>query len=182
VVGEDLGTVEDEARAALMEHAILSYRLLWFEEGRTADFPTRALASITTHDLPTVAGVWTGADLGERRAIGRDDDGSDVAHYRQKLMGATGLAPSAPLHAVILDAHRALAQTPSLVVLATLDDAIGAPLRPNIPGTVDERPNWRLPLPATIEELERHPLAAAVAATLDAGVRGEAAPGPGDGG
>src|SRR4051794_3914745 len=179
VVGEDLGTIEDEAREALMEHAVLSYRLLWFEEGRTADFPTRALASITTHDLPTVAGVWTGADLGERRAIGRDDDGSDVAHYRQKLVDATGRPTSAPLHDVILEAHRALADTPSLLVLATLDDAIGAPLRPNIPGTVDERPNWRLPLPATIEELESHPLAAAVAAILDAGVRG--GPGGGDG-
>src|SRR5581483_12268989 len=63
VVGEDLGTVEEGVRERLAALAILSYRLLWFEADPPAAFPRQALAAITTHDLPTIAGLWSGADL-----------------------------------------------------------------------------------------------------------------------
>ena len=68
VVGEDLGTVEDAVRAELAERRVLSYRLLWFEREPPEAWPAQALAAVTTHDLPTVAGLWTGADVTAQRA------------------------------------------------------------------------------------------------------------------
>ena len=60
VVGEDLGTVEDHVREALRDSGVLSYKLFWFEPRRPSEWPDQALGAVTTHDLPTVAGVWTG--------------------------------------------------------------------------------------------------------------------------
>src|SRR5579864_223343 len=71
VVGEDLGTVESGVRSELRRRALLSYRLAWFESRSPERFPRQALAALTTHDLPTAAGVWTGADLAELEATGR---------------------------------------------------------------------------------------------------------------
>src|SRR2546427_633375 len=62
VVGEDLGTVEDWVREELAERRVLSTRLLWFEERPPRDYPRESLAALTTHDLPTLAGVWEGSD------------------------------------------------------------------------------------------------------------------------
>ena len=60
IVGEDLGTVEDHVRSALADRGVLSYRLLWFEPRPPESFPRQSLAVCTTHDLPTVAGLWSG--------------------------------------------------------------------------------------------------------------------------
>ena len=68
IVGEDLGTVDEAARARLMSCGILSYRLLWFEKERPAKFPGPALAAVTTHDLPTIAGLWNGSTSARRSA------------------------------------------------------------------------------------------------------------------
>ena len=67
-------------------------------------------------------------------------------------------------------AHELLAQAPSLLLSATLDDAVGERRRPNMPGTTD-RPNWSLPLPVPVEDLPAHPLLKTVAQTLADGVR-----------
>jgi len=171
VVGEDLGTVEDEVRDELADRGVLSYRLLWFEEGPPPTYPEQALASVTTHDLPTIAGVWTGADLADRRRLGRAGDGSDEALFRARIRQATGVAEDASVEEVVVETHRALAEAPSLVVTATLDDAVATFDRPNLPGTIDEWPNWRLPLPRTLEQLVADELPRKVASALDAGVR-----------
>jgi 4-alpha-glucanotransferase len=171
VVGEDLGTVEDEVREELGERGVLSYRLLWFEDGPPPTYPAQALAGVTTHDLPTIAGVWTGADLERRRRLGRDGDLSDEALLRARLQQATGLPDDAPLDQVVVETHRALAEAPCLIVTGTLDDAVAAIDRPNLPGTVDEWPNWRLPLPRTLEQIVTDRLPRDVASALDAGVR-----------
>ena len=60
VIGEDLGTVEPGVREKLADHNVLSYRLLWFEDTLPSQYPEKTLAAVTTHDLPTLAGVWTG--------------------------------------------------------------------------------------------------------------------------
>jgi len=172
VVGEDLGTVEDEVRDELTERGILSYRLVWFEEGPPPTFPRQALAGVTTHDLPTMAGVWSGADLADRQRLGRGGDGSDDEWFRSRIHLATGLDDDASTEEVVVATHQALAGAPSLIVVATLDDAVAMVDRPNLPGTIDEWPNWRIPLHRTLEEIESDPLVLAVAQALDAGVRG----------
>src|SRR5690606_15954827 len=75
VIGEDLGTVPDEVRAALAERGVLSYRLLYFERSqggefkRPAEYPQQAIVAVTTHDLPTLAGWWEGRDLALRTQL-----------------------------------------------------------------------------------------------------------------
>lgn len=172
VVGEDLGTVQDEVREELGARNVLSYKLLWFEEGPPGALPERALAAVTTHDLATVAGVWTGADQAARVELGFSAP-DDPNPFKPRAEELTGLAPDASVDEVVVQVHQALVDAPSLVLLATLEDAVASPDRPNFPGTIDEWPDWRIPLPVAMEELTLHPLALAVARTLDQGVRGE---------
>jgi 4-alpha-glucanotransferase len=146
VVGEDLGTVEDDVRAELHERGVLSYRLEWFESGPPASYPEQALAAITTHDLPTIAGVWSGAD-------------QQADELRDRV------AQGATVEDAIVSTYRALADAPSRVLLATLEDAFAVTERPNQPGTVQPT-NWSTALPEPIETLERSPTAAAIAEAL----------------
>ncbi|SOE03359.1 4-alpha-glucanotransferase [Blastococcus haudaquaticus] len=169
VVGEDLGTVEDGVREAMAEHGVLSYRLLWFEDDDPSEWPAAAMAAVTTHDLPTVAGLWTGEDLEEQR---EHDTGTDeeLERGRTSLLGhLPGLAQGASVEEAVTRAHELLAQAPSTLLSATLDDALGELRRPNMPGTTD-RPNWSLPLPVLVEDLPSHPLLQQVAKTLADGV------------
>jgi 4-alpha-glucanotransferase len=169
VVGEDLGTVEDGVREAMAEHGILSYRLLWFEDDDPTDWPAEAMAAVTTHDLPTVAGLWTGSDVDEQRAHGTGSD-EELERGRTSLLGRLPELPEgASAEEAVEQAHRRLAEAPSRLLSATLDDAVAERRRPNMPGTTD-RPNWSLPLPVPVEELPGHPLVHAVARTLAKGV------------
>jgi len=167
VVGEDLGTVEEGVRERLAALAILSYRLLWFEADPPAAFPRQALAAITTHDLPTIAGLWSGADLRHLRAIGLEPNEEGLRAMRQRLATLAGLADDAPIAEVIARSHRLLAQAPSMLVSATLEDALAVEERPNMPGTSREWPNWSLALPRPLEQIEADPLVHAVAAALE---------------
>ncbi|MCA9669828.1 MAG: 4-alpha-glucanotransferase [Myxococcales bacterium] len=92
VVGEDLGTVEEGVREALGAHNILSYRLLYFEDTPTPEWPRLAMAAVTTHDLPTVAGLWTGSDVAEQRALGVTVGEEGTAEIRRRLRGLRGRA------------------------------------------------------------------------------------------
>ncbi|MGY1749424.1 4-alpha-glucanotransferase [Modestobacter sp. SYSU DS0511] len=170
VVGEDLGTVEEGVREAMAEHGILSYRLLWFEEDEPAQWPAEAMAAISTHDLPTVAGLWTGSDLAEQREHGVGTD-EELERGRASLLARLTSVPAdaTPVEAVEA-AHRRLATAPSTLLSATLDDALAVERRPNMPGTTD-RPNWCLPLPVPTEELAGHPGVQAVAGILAEGLR-----------
>ena len=166
VVGEDLGTVEDFVREELAARDVLSYRLVWFERTPPRQFPSCALAAVTTHDLPTVAGLWSGADLAELDRLGLEPDPEAAARLRRRLQEWTGVADDAPVEEVVVAVHRLLAESPSAVVAATLDDALCVEERPNVPGTTDERPNWSLALPKALEDIEVDPAVAAVAAAL----------------
>ena len=154
IVGEDLGTVEDEVREQLSQRGVLSYRLVWFEEEPPSEFPEQALAAVTTHDLPTIAGVWTH----------RDEEAGHGLHER--LSELTGLGDDAPLEEVVTATHAALAHAPSMILMATLDDALRVCERPNLPGTTTERPNWSLALTSPLEELVQDPVTVNVADAL----------------
>jgi 4-alpha-glucanotransferase len=171
VVGEDLGTVEDGVREAMAEHGILSYRLLWFEDDDPAEWPAASMAAITTHDLPTVAGLWTGTDVEEQREHGTGTE-EELERGRTSLLGHLPKLPDgAPVDVAVEQAHRRLAEAPSKLLSATLDDGIAERRRPNMPGTTD-RPNWSLPLAVPVDELSSHPLVQTVARTLANGIAG----------
>ena len=169
VVGEDLGTVEEGVREAMAEHGVLSYRLLWFEDDEPAAWPTEAMAAITTHDLPTVAGLWTGADMAEQREHGTGTD-EELERGRTSLLEHLSDVPEGASPAEAVEAaHARLATAPSVLLSATLDDALAVERRPNMPGA-DDRPNWRLPLPVPVEALAGHAGVQTVARVLAEGV------------
>ena len=173
VVGEDLGTVESGVRPELRRRGLLSYRLAWFESKPPERYPTQALAALTTHDLPTTSGVWTGADLAEMESTGRPVNRTAELGVRRRLQRLTGAADGDPASLVVERAYAALARAPSRLVVATLDDACLASRRPNLPGDL-ERPNWSIPLPRTLEQLRRDPLPRRIAGALNA--RGSSRP------
>jgi (1->4)-alpha-D-glucan 1-alpha-D-glucosylmutase len=181
VIGEDLGTVPDAVRDALRRAGVLSYRLLYFERkpggefNAPAEYPTQALVAASTHDLPTLAGFWTGRDL-ELRARLKLFPSEEVRQQqllarvqdRARLLAALGregllpddgrLDPAATREFSVQlgrALHLYLARTPSKVLLVQLEDVLGALDQINVPGTTDQYPNWRGRL-AT--ELERWPL------------------------
>ena len=158
IVGEDLGTVEPAVRHDLYEAGVLSYRLVWFEDEPPEQYPHQALAAVTTHDLPTVAGVWSGSDDEDQRAAGVEPDPLASDDMRFRLRDVSGLGPHAAVNDVIVSAHRRLARSPSMLVAATLEDALAVEARTNLPGTTSERPNWSHALPLPLEKALRHPL------------------------
>ncbi len=166
VVGEDLGTVPPEVREQLARHRVLSYRLLWFEDGHPADYPRQAMAAMSTHDLPTVAGLWTRADLEARRHMGVPTDEAGWDAIRARLAHVTDLSDDDNTELVIKRAYESFAQAPSAVVAASLNDALAVEERPNMPGTIREWPNWSIALPKPIESLDSAALPQSIAATL----------------
>jgi 4-alpha-glucanotransferase len=143
VIGEDLGTVEEGVREQLYERNILSCKLLWFEPAKPEHWPERALASVTTHDLPMIAGVWNRLD--------------HAPEQRDRLRDWGGIADDAPVEVAIQAARDLLKRSPCLLTLMQLEDAFASGQRPNVPGTTD-RPNWCLPLPGTIEGIDFRPI------------------------
>jgi 4-alpha-glucanotransferase len=163
IVGEDLGTVEDEVRELLAVRSVMSCRVVWFEPEPPKAFPHDALASVSTHDLPTVAGVWTGADVEDQRRAGLEPNEQGNEAHRRRLRDLTGLPGDAPVESVVIETYRKLAAAPSRMRTASIDDALGVEERPNIPGTTVERPNWSLALPLALEEIVVDPQVRAVA-------------------
>jgi 4-alpha-glucanotransferase len=156
VVGEDLGTVEPEVRESLDRNGVLGSAVLWFEsrDGRflpPADWRRDALASVTTHDLPTAAGWLTGAGVELRALLGQltrpvEGERAAAATERQLLLAMLREQGLLDEDDLVLSLHRALVASPCRVVLASLADALGDLRQPNLPGTIAEYPNWRLPL------------------------------------
>ena len=168
VVGEDLGTVETGVREKLADHQVLSYRLLWFEDEPPVTYPRLSMAAVTTHDLPTVAGLWSGQDLAEQHELGLAPNDEALLAIREKLASMADLSETDRMDTVIESAYRLLAQAPSYVATAALDDALAVSERPNIPNTTDDRrPNWSLGLPGGLEALEASPLAERIAAIMN---------------
>jgi 4-alpha-glucanotransferase len=170
VIGEDLGTVPPGVRRELRRRSLLSTRLVLFERVPPERYPRQSFAGITTHDLPTIAGALTGADLGDQAVAGIEPDAADLALLRGRLLRAARLGPSAPVDDVVVAVHRRLAGSPTALVAATLEDALHVDARPNLPGTVaEQRPNWSIALPKPIEDLADDPSVMELARALHRG-------------
>ncbi|MEN6532874.1 MAG: 4-alpha-glucanotransferase [Bryobacteraceae bacterium] len=185
IVGEDLGTVGPQVREELARFGILSYRLLYFEKNkrgelrRPDEYPEQALVSITTHDLPTLAGFWLNRDIEARRRAGLLGDESvyeaqlaDRAKEKQLLLNALvdlHLLPDwfprnisdvpelgGELHNAVVGF---LAETPSKLMLLTLEDLTKEVDQQNLPGSTWQYPNWRRKALFTVAELRESPQA-----------------------
>jgi 4-alpha-glucanotransferase len=167
IVGEDLGTVEEHVRDAFASRHIMSYRLVWFEKTPCTRYPEDALAAVTTHDLPTVAGLWTESDIEVQKALGLSPNATGTREIKTRVRRMTRAAEDTPLPELVGRLHESLAKAPSRILTATLDDAMVVEERPNMPATNDEWPNWRLALPRPIETLFADPLARRIARALD---------------
>jgi 4-alpha-glucanotransferase len=170
IIGEDLGVVPEGFRDALHEADLLGYRIFYFERNRKGfvpprEWPRAALACIGSHDTTTLAGWWTGSDIDLRERIGLfDGETARKERERRKIEKREAIAA---LHRIGLTnvgdefdeaaaagIHRLVASAPSCLFAAQMEDLLGLTEQPNIPGTVDEHPNWRRKLPVPIEELE----------------------------
>jgi 4-alpha-glucanotransferase len=192
VIGEDLGTVPPGLRERLAAHGLYGIRVLWFErKGSTFLAPARydphGVATTTTHDLPTVAGWWSGADIDWRNRIGQTlprADGRDPVALEQTQRAAdraalwlalqeTGFAPRdaavpPPDEPPVDAALGYVASSASPLVTCPLEDLLGLADQPNLPGSIDEHPNWRRRLPLPVDALFADP---AFAARVEAVVR-----------
>jgi 4-alpha-glucanotransferase len=186
IVGEDLGTVEDEVRETLAHFAILSYRLFYFERQgdgsykAPGQYPAHALVSSTTHDLPTIAGFWVNEDIEARHRAGVLDEAgyhaqlADRAREKQKMLDvlvSANLVPdyvsrdAAQLPELTGEIHNAiigfLASTPSMLMVLNQEDLSKETEQQNLPGTTWEHPNWSRKMKFTIEQLHSDPTATA---------------------
>jgi glycogen operon protein len=174
VVGEDLGTVPEGLRDRLTDADILSYRVLWFERDDAgfidpARYPAKAAACVTTHDLPTIAGWWSDADIAELRALGligaseeaaaleaRARDQALLASAIQRAGGS--LDPGRPHDASVTAAiHGFASATPSALFLIRAEDLALETAATNLPGTDRERANWRRKLGIAASDLWTSP-------------------------
>jgi 4-alpha-glucanotransferase len=162
---------------------MLGSTVLWFtrdEDGFVPPkrWPRNTLASISTHDLPTVRGFLTGEHVRVRAELGQlsgpvSEEWARAEEDRRLLLDmlrAAGLLGAGESFDEVMTAmHAALAASPSSLIAASLYDVLGEIRQPNLPGTVDEYPNWRQPLPATLEEIVRDPAVRRTADMLAAG-------------
>jgi 4-alpha-glucanotransferase len=177
IVGEDLGTVEPEIREILSRFGILSYRLFYFEKNgdrfrKYEEYPPQALVSSTTHDLPTLAGFWIGADIEARRSTGILDAAAAATQQesrmreKQKMLDLLFEQDLIPAHLprsasaypeLTGELHNAivgfLARTPSQLLAINQEDLTKETAQQNLPGTTWQYPNWGRKMRYSLEQL-----------------------------
>jgi 4-alpha-glucanotransferase len=183
IIGEDLGTVPDRVREILSQFGIFSYRLFYFEREMQGNFkepesyPSYALAAVSTHDLPTLAGFWTAQDIALRHRLGMfptedqfhtalETRKNDKQQIIQRLV-TSGFLTEELTHAAEIDTelppqiHHAiigfLFSTPAKLVLLSQEDLFKDARQQNLPGTVAENPNWSTKMSYSLEELWHDP-------------------------
>ena len=182
VIAEDLGTVPEGFRQRIAQANMLSYRILLFERAgetqsflRPSNYPKLSIAVAGNHDLSTLRAWWEGTDLDLKARIGLIQNDEELERERRQrehdrrqllealraegLVSSDGQIASADLVAVV---HSYLCKTGSLLAVAQLDDIAGESEPVNIPGTVDQYPNWRRRLSISLEDLAAHGRFAAI--------------------
>lgn len=178
VIGEDLGTTPEGFGRVMASAGLLSYRVLFFERWenglfqRPEHYPEQSMVTVSTHDLPTLAGWWTGNDLHWRekldlyptKEMGQSDRNNRITD-RQQLIAAMvdmqvldeaktpSVAPAKMNRELATAVQEFLAKAPSRIQLIPLEDALGMKQQVNIPGTIDEHPNWLQRLPFNTEQI-----------------------------
>jgi 4-alpha-glucanotransferase len=183
ILGEDLGTLPHGFGEQLNHAGIAGLRVMWFERDGPhfrppAHWTPSAVAMTTTHDLPTVTGWWEGRDIAWRERLHfQGESPAERQENREALWTAfqESGATAAPLPraedgaaaSYVAAAH--LGRAACTLALLPVEDALSLPEQPNLPGTVDEHPNWRRRLPGDAETLfGREDFAARMAVLADA--------------
>lgn len=186
VVGEDLGLVPEGFRERIARAGLYGYTVLQFErdaQGRfrkPCELRPHTLACFGTHDTPTLRGFWEGHDiewwhhLSWIDAAGKERAQTRRADEKKDLMGLPGDAPApdADFAAVRHRIHEGLAQAPTALSAVQLDDLLALKPAQNLPGTVDEHPNWRRAYPAQVGDLAALPALRETATLMRAAGRG----------
>jgi 4-alpha-glucanotransferase len=159
VIGEDLGTVPEGFRSQMADWGIWSYLVMMFEREDNGPFRVidhylaNALVTFNTHDLSTYIGWRSFSDLKLKRSLGIDPGESDDARWHALGMLDDVLRRHGIDNHDIYSVANFLARTRSRLLAVSLEDLLGLVEQPNIPGTIDEHPNWRRRLPVPIEEM-----------------------------
>jgi 4-alpha-glucanotransferase len=159
VIGEDLGTVPEGFRADLADWGIWSYLVMMFERDHHGSFQgadhyaADALVTFNTHDLPTFAGWRTCSDLVLKRSLGIDPGETNESREHAIAMLSDTLRRYAIETDNLYAVAHFLARTRSRLLSLSLEDLLNVADQPNIPGTVDEHPNWRQRLPVPIDRI-----------------------------
>jgi 4-alpha-glucanotransferase len=182
VIGEDLGTVPEGFSEAAQKANLFSYRVVFFEKDQDGIFyapdqyPQLALATISTHDLATLAGWWQGKDIQLRADTGRQSEedtrkaleernqdrlallravhqaGLLGEQYTAVLSGQQDL-PKQLDQELFQSIHRFGARSSSMLFAVQLDDLLMSEKQANLPGTTTEYPNWHIRIDCLVEEL-----------------------------
>ena len=173
MIGENLGTVPPGFDQQLAQANLLGISVLWFQREQlrflpAQSWPDAAMATTSTHDLPTVAGWWSGNDIGWRAQLGLLEPGhtqADADELREQERAelwlalnesacASGEIPAATSTEAPIEAVLAfVGSTPAPLVLIPMEDLLGANEQPNFPGTIDSHPNWRRRFTVDVEHL-----------------------------
>ncbi|MGY3368575.1 4-alpha-glucanotransferase [Bradyrhizobium sp. GM2.4] len=179
VIGEDLGTVPEGFRETMQDFGIWSYLVMMFERDDAGHFRPvdhyrpNALVTLNTHDLSTYAGWRSFSDLRMKRSLGLDPGENDQARWDalgllDEILRANGIRAN-DVYSVLAF----LSRTPSRLLAVSLEDLLGVIDQPNIPGTIDEHPNWRQRLPVTLDKIvSKVDVAALKAATRERSLPG----------
>ncbi|MFT5812658.1 MAG: 4-alpha-glucanotransferase [Psychroserpens sp.] len=192
VIGEDLGNVPEGFSETIQNAGLLSFKVLFFERWesglfkRPDNFPTQSIVTVATHDTPTLAGWWQGRDLQWRQQLNlypNDEAGhadrNARASERKNLIAALNdlqvidmskapqLAPALMNTELSIGVQKYLAASPSHIQLIPLEDALEIPEQVNIPGTIDQHPNWLQKLPVSLEDFSQTPSVMAIAQAMN---------------
>lgn len=179
VIGEDLGTVPEGFREMMQDFGIWSYLVMMFERDDAGHFRNidhyrpNALVTLNTHDLSTYAGWRSFSDLRMKRSLGLDPGENDQARWDalgrlDEILNQNGISAN-DLYSVLAF----LSRTPSRLLAVSMEDLLGVIDQPNIPGTIDEHPNWRQRLPVALDKISaKIDLAALKAATRERSLAG----------
>jgi len=176
VIGEDLGNVPEGFSTTIQNAGLLSFKVMFFERWesglfkRPENFPVDSVVTVATHDTATLSGWWQGIDLQWRQQLDLyPNEAAGVADRsarsgeRENLIAALDdlnvidMSKKPPLHPpqmnteLSIAVQKFLAASPSHIQLIPIEDALEIPQQVNIPGTINEHPNWLQKLPLLLE-------------------------------
>ena len=188
IIGEDLGTVPDQARYLLNRYQVFSYKVMYFSKGWNGfqlpeEYPEQAITVISTHDVAPLAGYWIGKDLDTMFKLGTlpdaaafqmtlDEREHDKADLLDKLkyagcLGADVQMPAKADETLLAALHKYGALSRSKLYAVQLENLLGVIDNLNVPGVTDGYPNWAQKMPVSLEDFPQHRLMGGQLAIID---------------